>query len=208
MRVVICTRARLLGAALADALRDCGDEIVAITTSAPSAMGVIRRARPDVLVADSWVEADLPLDEIDLPVVLLCDDGRRIPLSVFGSTPTIVPRSAAMPAIIAAIHGHVAARPTAPVTGGRRSRLVATRAGGHFAQFLSARERDVLGELVLGADTATLAARLQISRWTARDHVQSMLTKLNAHTRLELVSIAIRDGLVDPMTGAWLGAAG
>jgi two-component system nitrate/nitrite response regulator NarL len=62
----------------------------------------------------------------------------------------------------------------------------------------------VLSELVRGADTTTLARRLAISRSTARDHIQSVLTKMNAHSRLELVSIAVKDRLVDPTTGLWL----
>jgi DNA-binding NarL/FixJ family response regulator len=30
-----------------------------------------------------------------------------------------------------------------------------------------------------------------------------MLTKLNAHSRLEAVTWAVRSGLVDPRTGQW-----
>jgi two-component system nitrate/nitrite response regulator NarL len=74
--------------------------------------------------------------------------------------------------------------------------------------FLNARERGVVSELVRGSDTATLARRLHISRSAARDHVQTVLTKMDAHSRIELVSIAVREGLVDPTTGLWLVGAG
>jgi DNA-binding CsgD family transcriptional regulator len=33
---------------------------------------------------------------------------------------------------------------------------------------------------------------------TVRNHVQSVLAKLDAHSKLEALSIAIREGLIDP----------
>lgn len=208
MRVVICTRARLLGAALAEGLRECGDQVVAMTSTPRSAYGAIVHSRPDVLVADGWAGIDLTIDVPDVPIVLLCDDARPAQPSLLRRAPTIVPRAATMSEIIATIHGMAGAALPAPRRRPRRPRIGTVSGSGQLAQFLSDREREVLSELVLGSDTATLATRLRISRSTARDHVQSVLTKLNAHSRLELVSMAVRDGLVDPMTGAWLGAAG
>lgn len=61
---------------------------------------------------------------------------------------------------------------------------------------LTAREREVLGLLAEGASTATIAARLVITSATARKHVQSLLAKLGAHSRLEAVAVATRAGLL------------
>jgi two-component system nitrate/nitrite response regulator NarL len=76
--------------------------------------------------------------------------------------------------------------------------------GQHLAAFLSPRERQVLCALVRGEDTGTLARSLGISSNTARSHVQSVLTKLNAHSRLAAVRAAVHGGMVDPRTGDWL----
>ena len=62
---------------------------------------------------------------------------------------------------------------------------------------LTAREREVLGLLADGLSSEAIAARLYLSANTVRNHVQSVLTKLGAHSRLEAVSIAARAGLLD-----------
>ncbi|MBI3977139.1 MAG: PAS domain-containing protein [Chloroflexi bacterium] len=61
---------------------------------------------------------------------------------------------------------------------------------------LTQREREVLGLLADGADTAAIATRLVVGRSTARKHVQSLLAKLGAHSRLEAVAVATRAGLL------------
>jgi two-component system nitrate/nitrite response regulator NarL len=61
---------------------------------------------------------------------------------------------------------------------------------------LTAREREVLEALVEGAGTPLLAAQLGVSTATARTHVQNLLTKLGAHSRIEAVAIAVDLGIV------------
>jgi DNA-binding NarL/FixJ family response regulator len=61
---------------------------------------------------------------------------------------------------------------------------------------LTAREREVLELLVEGADGAMIARRLGISRNTVRTHVQSILTKLQVHSRLEAATLAVRHRVV------------
>ena len=51
--------------------------------------------------------------------------------------------------------------------------------------------------LVRGADGATMASRLGISRNTVRTHVQNILTKLQVHSRLEAATFAVRHRLVE-----------
>jgi two-component system, NarL family, nitrate/nitrite response regulator NarL len=61
---------------------------------------------------------------------------------------------------------------------------------------LTAKEREVLQLLVDGASTATMAEALGVSRNTVRTHVGRVLTKLQAHSRLEAATFAVRHGLV------------
>ncbi|TMC02424.1 MAG: response regulator transcription factor, partial [Chloroflexi bacterium] len=61
---------------------------------------------------------------------------------------------------------------------------------------LTPRELEVLHLLASGASTATAAAALGISTATLRAHVQAVLRKLGAHSRLEAVAEAARLGLV------------
>ena len=64
------------------------------------------------------------------------------------------------------------------------------------AQWLTARELEVLQLLAKGHSTDTIAEELFISVNTVRNHVSKILNKLGAHSKLEAVAIAVRDKLV------------
>jgi len=65
------------------------------------------------------------------------------------------------------------------------------------ADLLSKRELEVLEELGAGATTEQIAAHLFVSVHTVRNPVHSVLQKLDAHSRLEAVSRAQQQGLLD-----------
>lgn len=62
---------------------------------------------------------------------------------------------------------------------------------------LSDREREILGFLARGWTNKVIAAELFLSVNTIRNHVQSVLAKLSAHSKLEAVSTAVREGIID-----------
>ena len=51
--------------------------------------------------------------------------------------------------------------------------------------------------MVAGLGNKDIADRLGLSLNTVRNHVQNVLVKLDAHSQLEAVAIAAREGLVD-----------
>lgn len=61
---------------------------------------------------------------------------------------------------------------------------------------LTVREREILALLAEGLANRAIADRLFLSVNTVRNYVQSILTKLRAHSKLEAVSSAARAGLV------------
>jgi DNA-binding NarL/FixJ family response regulator len=63
---------------------------------------------------------------------------------------------------------------------------------------LSGRELEVLGLMALGCADREIANRLFISVNTARKHVQNIVRKLGAHSKLEAVMIAVRGHVVRP----------
>ena len=70
--------------------------------------------------------------------------------------------------------------------------------GDALGVLLSDRERELLAELARGLSTREMADALHISMITVRNHVQRILGKLDAHSRLEAVTIAIQKGIVAP----------
>jgi DNA-binding NarL/FixJ family response regulator len=61
---------------------------------------------------------------------------------------------------------------------------------------LTAREREVLALLALGLSNKSIARRLQVSIHTIKFHVNSILSKLDADSRTQAVTSAVRRGLV------------
>ncbi len=79
-----------------------------------------------------------------------------------------------------------------------KKRLLPQQDDAHrLAGFLTPREWECLRQLVEGLDTAAMATRLGVSPATVRTHVQSLLTKLGVHSRLEAASFAVRYRLLD-----------
>jgi DNA-binding NarL/FixJ family response regulator len=68
--------------------------------------------------------------------------------------------------------------------------------GGRERSKLTRRELEVVSLLAEGASSSEIATRLAISINTVRNHVQNLLTKLGAHSQLEAVAIAVREGIV------------
>jgi PAS domain S-box-containing protein len=73
--------------------------------------------------------------------------------------------------------------------------ISSTRAPAHDIE-LSLREVEVMRLLAKGCTTANIASQLYISRTTVNNHIQHILRKLNAHTRLEAIRRAEHAGLI------------
>jgi DNA-binding NarL/FixJ family response regulator len=61
---------------------------------------------------------------------------------------------------------------------------------------LTAREREILACVVNGFDARRIAAQLDISHATARNHVQRILNKLGVRNKAEAVTVALTYNLL------------
>lgn len=99
-----------------------------------------------------------------------------------------------------AVHGGAASRRASTAVLSLSARA-AMRPGGRRerdgAEFLTPREREALVRLVRGESTTVMARSMGVRKTTARTHVDAVLTKLGAHSRLEAVAYAVRMGIVD-----------
>ena len=69
------------------------------------------------------------------------------------------------------------------------------------APSLTDREKELLGWVAAGLQSEDVAQKLGISLATVRDHIHSILEKLDVHSKLEAVSLAFRQGWVGPDGG-------
>jgi DNA-binding NarL/FixJ family response regulator len=67
---------------------------------------------------------------------------------------------------------------------------------------LTERERQVLNRLVAGRSNREIAAELYISPKTVEKHRASVMSKLEAHSVVQLMARALSEGLIDPAPGA------
>lgn len=73
-----------------------------------------------------------------------------------------------------------------------QDRLAAPAVGPASGEILTRREIEILELVATGASTHAIAERLHVSPATVRNHVQNILGKLGAHSRLEAVAWATR----------------
>jgi DNA-binding NarL/FixJ family response regulator len=89
------------------------------------------------------------------------------------------------------------------VSSGMLGRLTGTdgHGAGYSGEPLTHRETAVLLFLADGLSNQEITERLFISIHTLRNHIQNIISKLGAHSKLEAVSIAIREGLITTPAG-------
>jgi DNA-binding NarL/FixJ family response regulator len=174
------------------------------TTSAVTRAGLeaLLASRPEIEVVDSASEADVVLSEAmeisaleiserSAPVVLLGDvtphEGLR------AGARAVLGRDVSLAQIAAALQAAAAGLIAVPF---QDSGAIAPPLAEESAEPLTPRELDVLEMLAEGLSNKMIAYRLSISEHTAKFHVNSILTKLNAGTRTEAVMRGVRLGLV------------
>jgi PAS domain S-box-containing protein len=67
---------------------------------------------------------------------------------------------------------------------------------------LTPRQLEVLRLLAEGIDTSEIARRLGVADETVRNHIRALLRATGAHSRLEVVLLGLRHGVVTPAQGA------
>lgn len=207
VRVVLVVRRKLFREVLRSACeRDARLDVVAVVAEIDAVPDVARRYPGAVVVVDLETDGtDLVLLEAlvaALPnqrfLALVGDEpglvGAALDAGAHGSVAMAEPLDELAPAIVAVHAGEVAVSGR-PLTRLVRSLVAMPEARDPRSDFLTARERDILRCLAAGLTTAQLAAELDISVHTARTHVQSVLTKLNVHSRLEAAAYAVSHGL-------------
>jgi two-component system nitrate/nitrite response regulator NarL len=218
MRIVLCDHHVVFAESLGHLLAERGADVIAVTSQLDDARIVLENKVVDICLLDVVFGDDNVVDRlIELreaspatDLVLLCGQvdqalvGAATAIGVRGIAEKRQPVAEILD-LLARVHVGQTAMPAHPSIGPARTptRSVANDAQ-RLAAYLTAREREVLSALVRGDGTAKLARNLGIAAATARCHIQSVLTKMGAHSRLEVATTAVRSGMVSPESGEWL----
>jgi two-component system nitrate/nitrite response regulator NarL len=211
IRTLIVDDHTLFAEAVRSTLEARGIEVVAVVANGAGALEAVGAHQPDLVLLDLGlpdrsglaVGADILDQAPDTKVVALTalNDSRAVKEAMrrgfHGYMTKDTPVARFVEAVLATINGQMI----------MPYRLAAHAAGSlssheHqvalMADQLTYRELDVLRLLAEGMRGEAIVRELGISRNTVRTHVQSILTKLQVHSRLEAATFAVRHGIVDP----------
>lgn len=202
--LVLCDDHAVFVEALGAVLGRHGYGVSAVVTEATAITSTVARHRPAVVVLDRHLGA---ADGIDLVPDVLCAspasrvllltadvDLTTVQLAMDAGAFGVMSKTAGVQALVAAVARVAAGEIVAdlPVLDAAQARNDVQR----LAAYLTPRERECLALLVEGCGSSALAERLGVSMATARGYVQSVLTKLGVHSRLEAASVAVRFSLL------------
>lgn len=202
MRVLIVAADLFTRARLAALLS--GQQDVSVAEAAPDAdlIAMAEAYDPDVIMWDLGADAvgavaALPtIQALDAPVVVLGNDEVVAAAAVAAGVRGVLLRETDGPALLTALqavaHELVVIDPSftrdvVPARGGERDAP---------GDDLTPREREVLQLLAEGLPNKQIARRLGVSEHTVKFHVNTIFSKLGAHSRTEAVTRAARRGLI------------
>ena len=208
MRVLVVDDHQMFAASLAHALGSEPDlRIVGQATSLSEAQRLISSAAPDVVLLDhrlpdgDGVAAIADLHGIrpaaKIVVLTATASDRVLGAAMEAGAAGFIAKTQPLDDVIDGVRA--AAQGESVVSAKLLTRLLPrlNRQGGGGGTELTDREREILDLLAKGLSNADIAGELTISVHTVRNHVANLSAKLGAHSKLEVLAIAVRRGLVE-----------
>lgn len=190
-----------------------GIEITGEAASASDAINQVAKLKPDVVLMDiglpdmSGIDATREIKhlfpEIAIVALTIHEDEEYFFKMLEAGASGYVPKRAAPDELVEAIE--VAARGEVYLYPSLAKLLVQDFLGQgtqvkevNSLDGLTSREEEVLALLADGASNSEIGGKLNISPKTVARHRENIMSKLNLHSRTELVKYAIRKGIIEP----------
>jgi len=206
--VVLIDDHQMVVESLAHVLADDGRiDVVGVASTAADARRLVDQRRPRVALVDyqlpdqNGVElvAALKADHPDLMAVMLTasTEDKVLLAAMDAGCSGFLTKDRAVREVVDAVLA--AADGEALVTPAELARLLPrlSRREPMVGADLTPRELQLLTHLARGQSNKAIAAELHLSVNTIRNYMQAVLAKLDAHSKLEAVSTAVREGLID-----------
>lgn len=209
-RVLMVDDHKLFAQALAAVLQQDPElQVLALASSLAEALEHLRSEPADVILLDyrlpdsNGVDATGAIKQLaplaSVVMVTAVEDERVLLSALEAGCAGFVTKTADLVDVRDAVRR--AASGEATITPTLLTRLLgrmAQQRSGAVGGDLTVRENEVLRMIGAGMTNGEIAERLFLSVNTVRNHVQSVLSKLGAHSKLEAAAIAVREGLIDP----------
>lgn len=207
VRVLIVDDHQVLASSLAQALDAEPDLIsVGVAGSLAQAAALIPASAPDVLLLDHRLPDGDGVDAVSqlralrptMAVIILTASAAEhlMVTAIESGVSGFLSKTRSLGEVTSAVRA--AAAGEAVISPEMLARLLPrlNRSGRAGQTTLTEREREVLGLVSEGLTNAVIAERLVVSVHTVRNHVANLSAKLGARSKLEALSIAMREGLL------------
>jgi two-component system, NarL family, nitrate/nitrite response regulator NarL len=204
MRIVLGDGQRLFIDAMAAALTENGVKVTAVATSPAEVLAAIGRHRPDICLLATRFNGYDGFDLLDMicrrhpqvKVVMLADHHDPSLDAASGRAAGMIRKDQHLSEIMRILADVLAGEQPADTdlshSGGDQLNPPVPSDSSWLLRLLTLREQEVLMLIMEGQSTKQIARSLAISMSTARTHIQSVLVKLGAHSRLEATSMVAR----------------
>jgi DNA-binding NarL/FixJ family response regulator len=183
-------------------------EVVGTASTVDDGYRRVRSEAPDVAVLDQTLPdgrgtelaARLRDEALDIAVVIVSGHAEEALVAdvVDAGCAGLVSKAKAASELVRAVRAAAAGETFLSAEAVRH--LGARRTGRYPGADLSPREIEVLKCLADGLSNQAIGQRLYLSPNTVGNHMQRIMLKLDAHSKLEALVIALRHGLIDPPT--------
>lgn len=215
MRILLADDHALFRDGLASLVAAWGHDVVGMVGTGPEAVALADAAKPDLVLMDvrmpgggiaatSAIKTLQP--EVAIVMLTVSEDEEDLFAAVkAGASGYLLKnvRGEELQAMLEAVGRGEAA--LSPLSAKRIleefSRSPRAGSGPAEPEPLTARDRDVLSQLTVGATNKEIAAVLGISENTVKYHLKHILAKLHAQSRTEVAVRAAREGLVEERRG-------
>ena len=207
IRVVIIDDHEMLVQGLRAALGAESDiEVVASAGTVEEGCAKVRMHAPDVVLMDyelpdgdgaqatERIKSDVP--SVQVVMVTSFDDEAILVRAIEAGCSGFITKHKAIGEVASAVRAaHLGEALISPSMLARLLPRLRRKEQGHGVD-LTPREMEILRFLAEGLSNAAIAERLVLSLHTVRNHVQNVIGKLGAHSKLEAVATAVREGIL------------